>query len=151
MESIWLLPIVILHSQSCGMLLVIAAIVLLTTGCSEGLPRAEVHGKVTLDGKPIPQGDIRFVPTSGPVWSAKITDGNYTTAGTKGAPVGKLRVEIQAFRTPPNFPSSLPADGSADGVPMEQYLPAKFNLESKLEMTIEPGATTVEKNFDLTK
>jgi hypothetical protein len=128
----------------------IAALVLLAAGCSEsGIPRAEVHGKVTLDGKPIPQGDIRFVPTSGPVWSAKIKDGIYTTAGTKGVPVGQLRVEIQAFRTPPNF--TLPADGSGDGIPMEQYLPAKFNLESKLEMTIEPGASSVEKNFELTK
>lgn len=141
----------IFRSYFCRVSLVIAAMLPLATGCNQGIPRAEVHGKVTLDGKPIPNGDIRFVPTSGPVWSARIIDGNYATAGTKGVPVGKLRVEIQAFRTPTIASSPAAADTNNDAIPMEQYLPAKFNLESKLEMTIEPGTTTVEKNFDLTK
>ena len=140
-----------LHSYSYCSPLVFLVMLLSSTGCNQGIPRAEVHGKVTLDGKPIPNGNIRFVPTSGPVWSARIKDGNYATAGTKGVPVGKLRVEIQAFRTPANLRARSAADAAnADGVAQEQYLPAKFNLESKMEMDIEPGASSIEKSFDLT-
>ena len=141
------MPSHVLRSDSRRMALIILSVCVLSTGCDQGIRRAEVHGKVTLDGQPIPQGDIRFVPTSGPVWSARIKDGSYTTAGTKGVPTGPLRIEIQAFRTPV---SSLPPDPESDAIPVEQYLPAKFNLESQLELTIEPGATTVEKNFELT-
>jgi hypothetical protein len=118
-------------------------------GCQKGIPRSEVHGKVTLDGKPIPQGDIRFVPVSGPAWSARIKDGNYTTAGTKGAPIGKLRVEIQAYRTPANTASGAAPATNDDAIPMEPYLPAKFNVESTMEMTIEQGEKSVEKDFEL--
>jgi hypothetical protein len=120
-----------------------------TQGCSSGdIPRAEVHGRVTLDGNPIAKGQIRFVPTDGPVWLANVQDGKYSTAGTKGVPKGDLRVEIQAFRTPAGFDPSL--DPSGDGiVPMQQYLPPKFNLQSELKMTIAADADRVEKDFEL--
>lgn len=129
--------------------LVVLAVALSTNGCTKGLPRAEVHGKVSFDGKPIPLGDIRFVPTSGPAWSARIKDGSYTTAGTRGAPIGQLRVEIQAYRSPARVGVGTAPTTNDDAVPMEPYLPAKFNTDSKIEMTIEPGTKTVEKDFDL--
>jgi hypothetical protein len=125
-------------------------------GCrGEAIERATVSGKVTVDGKPLPSGQIRFLPTSdkgGPVWSAWIKDGSYTTAGTKGTPVGDLRVEINGFRTPSWFkPSGAPAAGEEEGmIPQEQYLPAKYNIQTELKMSIVSGSGTVQKDWELT-
>lgn len=120
------------------------------SGCGGGgLERAEISGNVTADGQPVKRGQVRFVPTGqtkGPSWSAWIKDGHYTTAGSKGTPVGELRVEIRAYRAVPGF-EHVADDGDA---PYEQYLPPKYNLESKLRMTIEPGSVSVEKDFALT-
>jgi hypothetical protein len=120
-------------------------------GCGGGdhIARTEVHGRVTLDGKPIPQGKIRFLLTDGPVWIATIQDGYYTTVGTKGVPIGKLQVEIQAFRTPTGFNATPQHPDDEAAAPLEQYLPAKYNLRSELTMIIEPGSHSVEQDFEL--
>jgi hypothetical protein len=125
-------------------------------GCGgEAIERATVSGRVTVDGKPLSSGQIRFLPTSdkgGPVWSAWIKDGSYTTEGTRGTPVGELRVEINGFRTPSWYtPSGTPAAGDEEAmIPQEQYLAAKYNMQSELKMNIAPGSGKVEKNWDLT-
>jgi hypothetical protein len=132
------------------------ALLLLSGGCGrETIERATVSGKVTLDGQPLSSGQIRFLPTSeqgGPVWSAWIKNGSYTTAGTKGTPVGDLRVEINGFRTPAWYkPTEAdPANDEAAMIPQEQYLSAKYNTQSELKMSIAPGSGAVEKNWELT-
>jgi hypothetical protein len=113
-----------------------------------------VSGAVTLDNKPIVRGQVRFVPigtTKGPSWTAWIRDGKYTTEGSKGTPVGELKVEIVAYRPIPGAKMIKPGpdEDFAPGFPQEQYLPARFNIESELKMTIAPGAAKVEQNFDL--
>jgi hypothetical protein len=121
-------------------------------GCGGGdsIERTEIHGRVTLDGKPIPQGKIRFLPNEGPVSIATIQDGHYTTTGTKGVPIGNLRIEIEAFRTPAGFDATTPQDPNDDSAPpSEQYLPAKYNLRSELTIIIEPGNRSIEKDFEL--
>jgi hypothetical protein len=128
----------------------VALLALITVfgGCqSDDVQRTTVSGSVTLDGKPIPRGLIRFIATSGPVWSARIKDGQYTTEGTKGVPVGDLQVRIEAHRTPSWYKGGAATEG--EETPLEQYLPKKYNLQSELRMTIEPGSTGVEKDFQL--
>jgi hypothetical protein len=81
----------------CGLLLV--------TGCSTGPQVGElvpVEGKVLVDGTPLSEGDVVFLPVdreaNGPTPNAKIQDdGNYrlATAGKPGAPLGKYRVMIK--------------------------------------------------------
>jgi hypothetical protein len=120
-------------------------------GCGRtSIERAAISGKVTLDGQPLPRGQIRFIPTGenqGPSWSAWIKDGEYTTQGTKGVPVGDLRVEIKAFRIPVGYVAV--ATANEDEVPREQYLPAKFNTNSELTFSVSSGAGSVEKNWEL--
>ena len=107
----------------------------LILGCGPAASeRALVHGTVNLDGKPLPGGEIRFVPiegTLGPAWSAMIQDGAYTTAGTTGVPVGKLRIEFKAFRTAPWYNPSTPSpiDDTA-AVPTVQYLSNELNIST---------------------
>src|SRR5262249_27420377 len=63
--------------------------------------KAEVSGTVKLDGVPIKEGSINFIPvegTLGPGAGAVIEDGKYHIAASKGVTVGKNRVEIRAFK-----------------------------------------------------
>jgi hypothetical protein len=127
-------------------------------GGTDGPERAVVHGKVTYMGQPIEKGDIRFVPTAGtkaPVSGAKIENGEYRADIKGGVPVGTHQVQISAFRPDPRFREmieNLPPDATElERPPDEQYLPAKYNRQSELQITIDPGAGTVEKDFQLTQ
>lgn len=117
-------------------------------GCGQSrVERTHLTGQVTFDGQPISKGRILFIPDNGPTWGAEIREGTYSTEGTKGVPTGDLRVEIEAYRTPASYqPSNTDAPEDA---PQEQYVPAKFNTQSELRMTIEPGSGKVEKDFQL--
>lgn len=89
---------------SCGPRHVLAIVVTIAiSGCggSDGneLPRAAVSGSVTLNGKPLQEGVIRFVPiegTSGPKTSVSITEGRFSADADQGPVVGKHRIEIQS-------------------------------------------------------
>ena len=129
-------------------------------GCGRSGPeRAVVSGTVTYLGRPLAQGAIRFLPTGEtktPMSGALIVDGKYLADKRGGVPVGTHQVVIEAFRpihgagTGGDAPASgAPASGSGL-VPREQYLPARYNSQSELEITIEPGAGQLERNFELT-
>ena len=103
-------------------------------GCSgeSGPPLFPVEGTVTLDGLPLPDGYIAFYPTENGLDAdtASITDGAFSLQATQG---GK-RVEITAQRPIPGTLSPL-------GAPeVEQYIPDRFNKDSKLEAHIAPQA-----------
>jgi hypothetical protein len=112
-------------------------------GCGgEKQPRlVALEGTVTLDGKPLTEGNIRFLPapgTSGTVMAgAKIADGRFTIPAEKGATPGKYRVEIGASR-----PSGRKVPHPVSEQPMDelvQFLPERYNLQSTLtaEVTAE--------------
>src|SRR6266550_788861 len=74
--------------------------VLLISGCGSR-SNATVHGKVTLDGLPLDEATISFVPTaSGQRQSAwtTIEGGQYAIAKKDGIGTGQFRVEIRALR-----------------------------------------------------
>ena len=112
-------------------------------GCGGGSAPEKViiSGVVTYDGKPVANGEVRFYPiegTKGAVSGGPIRDGAYVAQGKGGVPIGKHRVEIQAFR---------PAKGhesNPEGGPVDQYLPARFNESSTLTEQI----TTETKKID---
>lgn len=130
-----------------------------TAGCSgSGLEKATVSGRITYQGQPLKDGSIRFVPikgTKGPATVGTISEGNYTATARGGVPVGTLRVEVEAYRP---LPGAVPyteeqAEGNrgvvAGDYPKEQFLPAKYNTESTVEVTIESGSKTVTKDIEL--
>ena len=98
---------------------------------------APVHGRVTLDGQPLPHTSVVF-QTPGESPSSGFTDqnGNYELIykrGVKGAPVGTYKVTILQ---------------STQRVPGPQRVPARYNQESELEREVKPGDNDI--NFDLT-
>lgn len=79
------------------------AVVALICGCGGGdeteLPRAAVSGTVTLDGQPLKEGVVRFVPiegTSGPKTSAVVSNGRFQSDEWTGPVVGRHRIEIES-------------------------------------------------------
>jgi hypothetical protein len=75
--------------------LAVILLMALLSGCGPGkptYPSARLEGSVTLDGKPITQGSLQFMPqdiSQVPVTAASIVDGRYVA---EAVPRGKLRV-----------------------------------------------------------
>jgi hypothetical protein len=125
-------------------------------GCRDrGPQRTVVSGAVTFKGKPVANGKIWFVPnqaSNAPTTVASIVDGNYVANGRGGVPVGVQKVQIEAYQSV--SPQTAPAGPRPPTANLPrlgpQFLPAKYNTNSQLTLTIEPGVATVTKNFDLT-
>jgi len=117
---------------------VAAANLLVVAGCGPlGPARYQLEGQVTFDGRPVPNGLIRFEPdgtqgNSGPVGYAAIKDGRYstTTAGSKGS----LQGPIVAYLT----------GGPAPDPTVE--FPQLWFIDYRTTLTLEPqwGTTTFD-------
>jgi hypothetical protein len=118
-------------------LLVIAALV----GCGKSEPKpGTVHGTVTLDGKPMPEGKIMFYPAGEGPSEIEIKEGAY-----KGeAKAGKNTVRIGVFRKGPPLSTSPEAEP-----PMVNILPAKFHAQSNLAAEVKGGEDN-EFNYQVT-
>ena len=126
----------------------VALLVFLAAGCDSGPKRVDVRGTVAFDGKPVEQGEIRFIPVgpnAGPAAGSSIVHGKYEAAGKGGVPVGKHRVEITAYRTP----AGVKPDPNVPFVPKEQYLPEKYNTGTTLEFEVSGGRGPLTKDFEL--
>ena len=126
-------------------------------GCGgSGIERVIVAGKVTLAGKPVEKGFIRFYPikgTVGPMWGAQIADGKYRADGKGGVPVGIHRVEIEAFRTVKSGPVGPDVfedfGGNGPAVAEVQYIPARYNAQSELELIVDTESSASPVDFAL--
>ncbi len=120
----------------------------IAAGCHrDGLNRAEVHGNVTLDGKPVEQGSIHFVPiqgTPGPAVGGEIRNGQYRLAGDKGPMVGWNRVEVHASqKTGRRIPKGRGLNGETVDE-MVEGVAAKYNTGSTLKVEIRSGDNTAD-------
>jgi hypothetical protein len=112
--------------------LVAALAALLIAGCSGEARLYPVSGSVSLDGQPVADGDIMFVSLDGVRGPdpGKIKDGNYALKTTEG----KKRVEISASKIRPGGARG----GGGEPVP-EEFIPARYNMESKLGADVQPN------------
>lgn len=127
-----------------GIALLLALI--LSVGCGKsGIERAVVSGAVSYRTAPIEKGEIAFVPENQqPTTIARITQGEYRIVAKGGVPVGAHKVQIKAFRT-----ESTPHVDLAVGDASGQFLPSRYNKESELRVTIEPGQEEITHDFHL--
>jgi len=124
---------------------VLAWSLLLIAGC--GGTRgdlAPVTGNVKLDGRPLPDALVEFIPQGGKgVVSVGRTDsdGNYYMMASRtaqGASLGVNRVRISTYEI---------LDQNGKQVPVPEKVPTKYNSETELSVTVEPGDNTFD--FDL--
>jgi hypothetical protein len=120
---------------------------LLSGACSRGGPEiAYVTGRVTMDGKPLANAAVVFIPENGrPAGATTDADGNYVlnfTQGRRGAIPGKNLIRISTNREAQQDASGKPIPASRETVP------ARYNTNTSLEFTVEPKKKNVA-NFDL--
>jgi hypothetical protein len=133
------------------------ALVLLV-GCGPKPPRvAQVSGRVTLDGKPLPKASVTFVPMAskenqnpGPTAQGMTdSDGRYQVAvdvSTPGAVVGKCRIYVTTILSDPAI------DDRDAGGPIRKVrdkVPQRYNQGTELQFEVPPGGTS-QANFHLT-
>jgi len=128
-----------------ALLACLPAVALLAAGCSDGTS-ATLDGTVTLDGEPLKEGVVRFIPvdtSTGGTAGAAIKDGKFRAE----VPLGELRVEISA----PKVVGKRKAYDTPDS-PMvdivDELLPARYNTKSELRVTIKKGSQ--KETFELT-
>ena len=138
-----------------------ASIVLLAgvlAGCgaarSDGPPRYPVSGTVTLNGQPLDEGVIRFVPfpeVKGPKASVAVTAGRFELPAEFGPTAGPHRVEIESTDHGGIAPddetamAELMAGKRKPSPPVK--IPAIYNTRSTLERTVQADSPN---RFELT-
>lgn len=114
-----------------NVMIVIVGFVLLG-GCGTG-GIFFLEGRVTLDGSPLEDGYITFIPeadTPGPDAVAPVRDGRFAITATGGPLTGTFRVKIIANR---ETDRKQVDDISGKLVPIiQQYIPARYNEQSEL-------------------
>ena len=125
----------------------LAGLVLASSGCGPGGPTiSHVSGRVTMDGKPLANATVVFIPENGrPAGANTDADGNYVLnfgSGRRGAIPGKNTIRITTVREASQDENGKSIPGSGERVP------DKYNGNSTLEFTVEPNKRNVA-NFDL--
>ena len=128
----------------------VALVVAGASGCGSGPDRFSLGGQVTLDGQPLPDGEIVFRPaggTKGPSVAGSIENGVYDIPEARGPVAGSYTVSIEAER---KTGKKIKADmiGTATTDQYEQYLPAKYN--DKTTLTADISDSRDDLDFELT-
>ena len=127
-----------------NLLLIVLALTPSILACSSEQPQSTVKGTVTLDGQPLANGLINFVAidAGAPTAEAAITVGQYEAV----VPPGEKRVEIRAPKVSGKQKMYDTPDSPMVDV-VTELLPARYNVESELRMTVTEGVN--EKPFEL--
>lgn len=128
-----------------------AGLALFLAGCGGGgdRPTAVVEGKITVNGKPVPNGTVMFVPveTGAPATGEIRPDGTYrmtTYSDGDGAVVGKHQVSITALA---DMQNRLPEDRTPLPPPI---IPHKYLHRGTSGLTADVKAGEVNTiDFDL--
>ncbi len=138
--------------KNATLLMLLAGSAIGAAGCDgAGTGREGLSGSVTLDGKPLGQGSIDFLPVSGRGAScgAVFRDGKFDIEAEKGALPGTYQVQINGVgKTGRKIPSD-----EVPGEMMDEYVsvvPLRYNKHSELTREVVAG----EENhfeFRLTK
>lgn len=126
----------------------VCLVLLALSGCgSDGPQLAEVSGTVTVDGKPVPNAVLTFVPTVGTTSYGKTdAQGKYKlmfTDSKSGAMLGTHNVEIEVKRYSKDEVNEMKAagiDASSDFVP----IPKKYNQPGALTAEVKKGSNVVD-------
>ncbi len=105
-------------------------------GCGgDDIEIASVEGTVTMDGQPLANASVVFVPESGrPAGASTDENGKYVLSfggERQGAMLGKNRVRISTLADPSEDDDGNIIPGAPETVPM------KYNTDTELEFVVE--------------
>jgi hypothetical protein len=126
----------------CRVGLLVAACLLAWTGC--GGAGVEVSGKVTLDGSPLDEATITFVPMAGGQREAgwtMVQGGSYLIPTANQLGTGQFRVEIRALRS---GGSDKGIQNDPTLIAAKEIVPSKYNSKSELVAEIKPGKNALD-------
>jgi len=137
------------RSLSSRALVFVFAASLVVAGCGpRGEATAIVRGKVTYNGKPVPNGTVNFIPTKGPAATGEIqSDGSYALTTYKagdGAVLGDHKVVIVAMQ---DMGNRLPESRTPLPPPI---VPVKYTSLATSDLTAEVEKKENTINFELT-
>lgn len=121
-------------------MLLLCSAVLCLTGCgkSDTFERTQVEGMVTLNGEPVNQGVITFIPTGkGASAGANLESGKFVIPAETGPSPGEYRVEIDS--SVPTGKQILDTDGETMVDEFENGIPPRFNRQTELKVTLKTG------------
>ena len=141
---------VMLSSRICCLMLILCVLSPFA-GC-RGDRRVAIEGRVTLDGQPVENGTISFLPvegTQGPSSGAAILGGRYKIPRDKGPFVGTYQVEIQASRKTGKKISAeailgMPSGSGAQVDETVEAIPARYNRDSTLRREVQSGRNVLD-------
>ncbi len=114
------------------------------SGCAQSSTHGTVNGTVTLDGKSLPTGTVRFVPVDGAsqTASAMVQEGEFTAT----VPIGRMRVEFSASKVVGQQKMYNTSD-SPEVDMVAELLPPRYNVQSELTLDVQAG--TQDAPFEL--
>ena len=118
------------YVAGCGIIVVLA----MFSGCGSSDGRVAVAGSVTLDGQPLDNGVITFIPQEKKVGSAgaAIESGKYQVPAKRGLLPGKYLVAIDA--SDPAQTAARP-DHPTMAIPVSR-IPLRYNGETELKAEV---------------
>jgi hypothetical protein len=133
---------------------------LATIGCGpKGPELGSVTGKVTLDGKPVTNGLVTFMPVAGgrPATGKTDANGQYMLLGVdgKGALLGQHRVTVTTLQETvavtemrsdsPEYAKQAVVDPSAyDSAKVVEPIPARYNTNTELTEEVKSGSNVID-------
>jgi hypothetical protein len=123
-------------------------VLIFSAGCrSETVNTVKVTGSITIDGKPIEQGAIKFLATDGatPVGGGTITNGTYVAT----VPPGKKKVLVNGSKVvgKEKLYTDMPDSPTRDK--MEAVTPLAYNNKEATPLEADITGETSGLNFDL--
>jgi hypothetical protein len=125
---------------------------MVAAGCGPGgPPLAYVEGTVTVDGKPVPNALMTFIPTGGTTSYGKTDkDGRYMLMFTdrkRGAMIGAHKVEIEVRRYSKDEIVEMQAAGE-DVSDTFVEIPKKYRADGALTAEVKKGSNKIDFKLD---
>lgn len=126
------------------LLMALATALIIAAGCGPKDPRITVHGTVTLDGQPLAEGRVGFIPDDKALGAsgASIEDGRFSIKVYKGP--SRVEITAQKMGQRPAAPGALPEAG----IVVWSIIPARYNKNSTLSYDVQSASD--KPAFDLT-
>jgi hypothetical protein len=100
-------------------------------------PTVDVNGTVTLDGSPMPEGEVFLVSVADNVREVfPVKDGKFSGKASEGS----RKVEVRSYKQAAASKEASDMYGSAAEGSKENFIPAKFNTETTLSADVKAGA-----------